>query len=104
MAKTKNNVQQENKVKYDDPRMAYLSTKPELVVKETTIKLNQLYSNAFSDVAVICEDQKGLYVTGKSYVGSLMLDPYRQYNRNSITVTKTETGFDIETNNNVYSV
>lgn len=103
-AKTAANKEVQTKIKYDDPRMAYLSTKKELVLKETELKLNQVYPNAMNDIAVICEDQNGLYVTGKSYVDSLMLDPYRNYNRKSITITKTDTEYNIESNNNMYSV
>jgi len=103
-AKTAANKEVQNKIKYDDPRMAYLSTKKELVLKETELKLNQVYPNAMNDIAVICEDQNGLYITGKSYVDSLMLDPYRNYNRKSITITKTDTDYNIESNNNMYSV
>ena len=105
-AKTAANKVVQNKVKYDDPRMAYLSTKSELVLKETDLKLNQIYPPAMNDTAVICEDQNGLYVTGKSYVDANVLDPYRQpkYKRGLITVTKNDTEYTIEYNNNMYTI
>jgi hypothetical protein len=45
-------------------------------------------------------------VTGKSYVGSLMLDLYRRYEsaRKQVNVIKTETGFDIEIPKKKYNV
>lgn len=105
MAKVKNQNQvTQNKVKYEDPRMGYLSTKNELVLKETTIRLNCIYPDAMNDVAVICEDQNGLYVTGKSYVNSLALDPYRNYKRNLAKVTKNETEYNIQCGINNFSV
>jgi hypothetical protein len=100
MGKKKPEKNQPSQVKYADPREAYLSTKKEMVVVENTgLKLSGIFSNSYlNDSAVIAEDQKGFYVTGKSYVGSSVLDPYRSYEetRKQVNVIKTETGFDIE--------
>jgi hypothetical protein len=88
-----------------DPRDAYLSTKAAMVVAESDIPLTNIYSNAIGGIAVIAEDARGLYVTGKSYVDSPMMDPFRQYHRNMVTVEKTETSYDIVTKDgNMYSI
>lgn len=88
-----------------DPRDAYLSTKAAMVVAESDIPLTNIYSNAIGGTAVIAEDAQGLYVTGKSYVDSPMMDPFRQYHRGMVTVEKTETSYDIVTKDgNMYSV
>ena len=88
-----------------DPRDAYMSTKAAMVVAESDIPLTNIYSNAIGGTAVIAEDSKGLYVTGKSYVDSPMMDPFRQYHRNMVTVEKTESSYDIVTKDgNMYSV
>lgn len=105
MAKKKNSsAKNEGQVKYDDPRDAYLSTKKEMVIANTEYKLNMFFNSAMNDIAVIAEDKNGYYITGKSFIGANVLDPYRQFHRNEITVVKTETGFDIETDYNLYSV
>lgn len=105
MAKSKNSNQvTQNKVKYDDPRMGYLSTRSELVLKVTDLRLSQIFPEAMNDTAVICEDQKGLYITGKSYVDANMLDPYRNYKRGSITINKSDTEYNIECGNNMFSI
>lgn len=102
MGRKKPEKNQPNQVKYADPREAYFSTKKEMVVVENTgLKLSGIFSNAMamsSESAVIAEDQKGFYVTGKSYVDALTLDPYRSYDtvRKQVNVVKTESGFDIE--------
>jgi hypothetical protein len=88
-----------------DPRDAYLSTKSAMVVAESDIPLTNIYSNAIGGIAVIAEDAKGFYVTGKNYVDSPMMDPFRQYHRNMVTVEKSETSYDIITKDgNMYSV
>jgi hypothetical protein len=38
-------------------------------------------NNGLNDHVVVCEDENGLYITGKSYVGALTVDPYRMYER-----------------------
>lgn len=88
-----------------DPRDMYMSTKKAMVVAESDIPLTNIYSNAIGGTAVIAEDARGLYVTGKSYVDSPMMDPFRQYHRGMVTVEKTETSYDIITKDgNMYSV
>jgi hypothetical protein len=108
MAKKKSNssatANNNGQIKYDDPRDAYFSTKKEMVVATTEFNLNMFYKTAMNDVAVIAEDKHGYYITGKSFVNASVLDPYRQYHRNTITVNKTDAGFDIEFDNNLYSV
>ena len=99
-----NNVQN-GQVKYSDPREAYLSTKSAMVLKELDYQLKDFFADAMKDKAVLAEDQRGLYITGKSYVDALTLDPYRQYNRNTLKITRNEAGVDIETTNGMlYSV
>jgi hypothetical protein len=98
MGRKKPDKPQSGQIKYGDPREAYLSTKNEmLVVENTNLNMSVLFDNSISEKAVIAEDQKGFYVTGKSYVGALTMDPYRSCNNVRITVNveKTETGFDI---------
>lgn len=99
MAKPKNNNNNQNtQVKYSDPREAYLSTKENMIIKELDYKLKDIFKTEYNEKAVLAEDQNGFYVTGKSYVNALVLDPFRQYERNKIKITKTESGYDIETN------
>ena len=106
MAKVKQtNSVQNVQVKYSDPREAYLSTKSEMVLKELDYQLKDFFENAMKDKAVLAEDQRGMYITGKSYINALTLDPYRQYNRNTLKITRTESRVDIETTNGMlYSV
>jgi hypothetical protein len=107
MGKPKNSKQATTTTnnKNADPRDAYLSTKAAMVVAESDIPLTNIYSNAIGGTAVIAEDARGLYVTGKSYVDSPMMDPFRQYHRNMVTVEKTETSYDIVTKDgNMYSI
>jgi hypothetical protein len=58
-------------------------TKPEWVKAELDLRMCDIFGEdkAFKETAVVAEDEKGLYVTGKSYVGAPLLDPYRQYKR-----------------------
>ena len=94
VAKTAGN----NTVKYEDPRDAFLSTKSDMVVKETEFTCDRFFvgNGATTETAVIAEDKNGFYITAKSFVNASVLDPYRQYRRDQVTVTKTETGFDIQ--------
>jgi hypothetical protein len=92
-------------VKYDDPRMAYLSTKPELVVKESeNITLGSIINGTISDksLAVIAEDHLGYYVTCKSMVGANMLDPYRNYYRDKYEIVKDGDNFKVVANGNEF--
>ena len=45
------------------------------------INMKNLFDDAFNGKAVVCEDEKGLYITGKSFIDSHILDPYRMYHR-----------------------
>ena len=45
------------------------------------VNMKNLFDNAFNGKAVVCEDEQGLYITGKSYINSNILDPYRMYHR-----------------------
>jgi hypothetical protein len=101
MGRKKPDKPQNGQIKYADPREAYLSTKKEMVVVENTnLKMSSFFTNALNDSVVIAEDQKGFYVTGKSYVNALTMDPYRSCAnaRNDVSVTKTDLGFDIMCN------
>ena len=85
----KSNVKQTNQeVKYADPRMAYSSTKKEMVIKETELTANDIFNNKDYSKAVIAEDQNGFYVTVKSVIGAPVLDGYRMYKRNLAKVDK----------------
>lgn len=59
----------------------FYGTKPEWVKAELDLRMCDIFENAFKEKAVVAEDEKGLYVTGKSYVGAPLLDPYRCYQR-----------------------
>lgn len=45
-----------------------------------------------NDIAVIAEDKDGMYVTGLSYVGTGLLDPFKVYRRR--VVTKVDEQFE----------
>lgn len=89
MAKMKT-ATQNSEVTYADPRMAYSSTKKEMVVKETDLTANDIFNNDDNSIAVIAEDQNGFYVTVKYNVGAPILDGYRMYKRDSVKVEKTD--------------
>jgi hypothetical protein len=59
----------------------FYGTKPEWVKAELDVRMCDVFENAFKEKVVIAEDERGLYVTGKSYVGAPLLDPYRLYHR-----------------------
>lgn len=59
----------------------FYGTKPEWVKAELDVRMCDVFPNAFKEKVVVAEDEKGLYVTGKSYVGAPLLDPYRMYHR-----------------------
>lgn len=61
----------------------FYGTKPEWVKAELDLRMCDIFGEdkAFKETAVVAEDEKGLYITGKSYVGAPLLDPYRQYKR-----------------------
>lgn len=79
-------------VKYSDPRMAFLSTKKEMVIKESTIPMNCIFGvvPCASSPVVVCEDQLGYYLTNKNLIDVAILDPYRNYKRDQYTITKNE--------------
>lgn len=85
-----NNTQSKQEVKYADPRMAYSSTKKEMVIKETDLTANDIFNNEDYSKAIIAEDQNGFYVTVKSVVGASILDGYRMYKRNLAKVDKID--------------
>lgn len=90
-----NSKQTNQEVKYADPRMAYSSTKKEMVIKETELTANDIFNNKDYSKAVIAEDQNGFYVTVKSVIGAPVLDGYRMYKRNLAKVDKMDNNFTI---------
>ena len=69
----------------------FYGTKPEWVKAELDLRMCDIFETAFKEKAVVAEDEKGLYVTGKSYVGAPLLDPYRCYRRLVPTVNEDGT-------------
>lgn len=59
----------------------FYGTKAEWLKAELNMTMDDIFKNGFKEKAVVAEDENGLYVTGKSYVGALVLDPYRMYDR-----------------------
>lgn len=59
----------------------FYGTKLEWVKAELDMYMCDIFENALKEKVVVAEDENGLYITSKSFVGSLLLDPYRQYNR-----------------------
>ena len=92
----------DTQVKYSDPRMGYMSTRSELVVKESAdVKMKDIFGEDIlskNSPAVVCEDQNGFYITSKDNVGVPLLDGYRMYRRDgySITLVESEGGEDKE--------
>lgn len=81
-------------VKYSDPRMAYSSTKQEMVIKESEhFKMLDIFGSEIpccNSPIVICEDHIGYYITSKSLVNVEVLDPYRNYKRCGYTISKID--------------
>ena len=80
-------------VKYSDPRMAYSSTKQEMVIKESEhFKMVDIFGNVpcCNSPIVVCEDHLGYYITSKSLVNVAILDPYRNYKRDTYKLTKID--------------
>lgn len=81
-------------VKYSDPRMAFLSTHTDMVIKESSnIKMKDIFGDDImckNAPAVLCEDQNGLYLTSKINIGVPYLDGYRMYRRNIYKIEKIE--------------
>lgn len=61
--------------------VSFYGTKPEWVKAELDLRMCDVFESAFKEKVVVAEDEKGLYITGKSYVGAPLLDPYRLYHR-----------------------
>ena len=61
----------------------FYGTKNEWVKAELDLKMSDIFGfdNASSEIAVVAEDERGLYITGKSFIGAPLLDPYRMYKR-----------------------
>ena len=92
MAKMKSTT--EGGVSYTDKRMAFSSTKPEMVLKESEqLTVGDVFGDVFgkNSKLVVCEDQNGLYLSSKANVGSTLLDGFRMYFRNEYKITKNET-------------
>ena len=77
MAKMKQMAVNDAKSKTD----SFYGTKPEWVKAELDLRMCDVFENASKEKVVVAEDEKGLYITGKSYVGASLLDPYRMYHR-----------------------
>ena len=91
-------------VKYEDPRMSYMSTKKELVVKESNIELGMVFEETAcgKSSVVVCEDHLGYYLTSKSYVDAPVLDPYRNYKRDQYQLIHNEDDtFKVITKHNI---
>lgn len=54
------------------------------------VELSSVFNTSIKDTVVVAEDKDGLYLTAKSIAESKLLDPYRLYNR--VSVTKNEDG------------
>lgn len=87
MAKKMNN-QNNDKTKV----VNFYGTKKEWVKAELNIRMCDIFGEdkAFKETAVVAEDEQGVYVTGKSYVGAPLLDPYRLYRRIVLEVITDE--------------
>lgn len=107
MGKKKQTAVNVDKVKYDDPRDAFLSTKSEMVVCRTGYAMDFFYGNGEKSKAIIAEDKHGFYLTCESMLDANYMDPYRHDKRlgkdNDVVITKSESGFDIEYKGNIYS-
>lgn len=109
MAKTAKKEVSTGQVKYSDPRMAFTSTKTDMVLKECeTLKIRDVFGNDMlggGNAVMVCEDHIGLYLTSKENVGANYLDPYRNYRREQYELTKNDDNtFTIKANGNVYTV
>lgn len=72
----------------------YYGTKSEWVKYEfpyPDYNLKNVLGNGYNDKVVVCEDEQGLYITGKSYVDAKVLDPNRIYNRKTPTLQEDNT-------------
>ena len=64
-----------------------MGTSKDSVVKVLDKKIGEIFPNEINsnDIAVIAEDKEGMYVTGQSYVGTGLLDPFKVYRRRVVT-------------------
>lgn len=64
-----------------------LGTRKEDIVAELKdVYMYQLFPEYGSnEQAVVAKDKNGMYITGKSWVGSGLLDPYKMYRRIVVT-------------------
>ena len=60
--------------------------KEDVIAELNDVRMNQVFPDCgFNDKAVVAKDNNGLYLTGKSYVNSGLLDPYKVYRRIEVT-------------------
>lgn len=72
---------------------SFYGTKAEWVKAELEgVSYSSVFGTDLKDKVVVAEDEKGLYLTGKSYVGALVLDPHRINKRIVPIEKKTEDG------------
>lgn len=100
--------QNDMQVKYSDPRMAYMSTKKELVVKESdNLKMKDIFGEDVLDrnsPVVVCEDHLGYYITSKAMIDVPLLDVHRMYTRKEYDITKEDDVFKINMNGKTYAI
>lgn len=98
----------EGVVKYSDPRMAYVNTKSELVIKESDkLVMKDIFGENIlckNEPVILCEDQNGYYLTGKDLIDALVLDVYRNYKRNQYEIRKVEENYYVTVNGNEYMI
>lgn len=92
--KSTGNGNKDCQVKYSDPRMAYSSTKAEMVLKESEyLKMSDIFGSnipSANSPVVVCEDHVGIYLTSKDLINVSVLDPYRNYKREMYQITKVD--------------
>lgn len=84
MGKKKQTTVNESKskvVNFYGTKADWVKCELDLTIGDIMCKVFGKIGNSLNEKAVVAEDETGLYVTGKSYVGALVLDPYRMYNR-----------------------
>jgi len=57
------------------------TSKDNIICYIPDITIDDIYKNEIKDTVVIAKDDKGMYVTSKSFAGTHLLDPYKLYNR-----------------------
>ena len=60
---------------------SFYGTKTQWVKGWLDPRMCELFENASKEKVVVAEYEKGLYITGKSYVGASLMDPNRMYHR-----------------------